>query len=59
VDNNTKLIRRVTLDLRKSVEKRGAPDIKAADFTVDYTSTTPNGSPQGRPVRLGAARRRA
>ena len=32
VDNNTKLIRRVTLDLRKSVEKRGAPDIKSADF---------------------------
>ena len=46
VDNNTKLIRRVTLDLRKSVEKRGAPDIKAADFTVDYTATTPNGSPK-------------
>jgi thiol-disulfide isomerase/thioredoxin len=42
VDNDTKLIRRVTLDLRKSLAKRGAPDIKSADFTVDYTTTTPN-----------------
>jgi thiol-disulfide isomerase/thioredoxin/outer membrane lipoprotein-sorting protein len=42
VDNDTKLVRRVTLDLRKSLAKRGTPDIKSADFTVDYTTTTPN-----------------
>ncbi|MDQ3441322.1 MAG: TlpA family protein disulfide reductase, partial [Planctomycetota bacterium] len=30
-----------TMDLTKQVAQRGAPDIKAAEFVVDYTTTTP------------------
>jgi peroxiredoxin len=40
LDPSTHLLRRVTTDLSKQVEKRGAPDIKAAEFVVDYTTTT-------------------
>ena len=40
LDPSTHLLRRVTMDLTKQVEKRGAPDIKAAEFVVDYTTTT-------------------
>ena len=41
VDPATHLLRRVTMDLTKQVEKRGAPDIRAAEFVVEYTTTTP------------------
>ncbi|MGB7159964.1 MAG: TlpA disulfide reductase family protein [Tepidisphaeraceae bacterium] len=45
-DPATHLLRRVTLDLRKTIEQRGAPDIKAAEFIVDYTNVVPDGAPK-------------
>jgi peroxiredoxin/outer membrane lipoprotein-sorting protein len=46
IDPNTHLLRRVTMDLRKTIEQRGAPDIKAAEFVVDYTTTVVDGQPK-------------
>jgi len=46
VDPKTNLVRRVTMDLRKTIAARGAPDIKAAEFVVDYTTTSPDGEPK-------------
>src|SRR5688572_8189932 len=46
LDPSTHLLRRVTMDLSKQVEKRGAPDIKAAEFVVDYTTTSAGAEPK-------------
>jgi peroxiredoxin/outer membrane lipoprotein-sorting protein len=37
VDPQTSLLRQVKFDLRKSLEARGAVDVKTAEVTVDYT----------------------
>lgn len=42
IDPSTNLLRRMTMDLTKAIAQRGAPDIKAAEFTIDYTTTTPD-----------------
>jgi peroxiredoxin len=46
VDPSSHLLRRVTMDLRKSLEARGAPDVKAAEFVVDYTSSAADAEPK-------------
>jgi len=42
VDPQTHLIRRVVADVRRSVEQRGAPDVKQAMLITDYATTTPD-----------------
>ena len=37
IDPTSGLLRRVQFDLRKSLEERGAADVKAAQITIDYT----------------------
>jgi len=46
VDPSNHLLRRVTMDLRKTIAQRGAPDIKLAEFIVDYASVIPDGAPK-------------
>lgn len=42
VDPRTSLLRQVKFDLRKSLEARGAVDVKTAEVTVDYTRVSAN-----------------
>lgn len=44
IDPTTHLLRRMSMDLTKAIAQRGAPDIKAAEFTIDYTTSTPDGA---------------
>jgi peroxiredoxin len=37
VDPNTKLVRKITADLRKKIEASGQQDVKQAQITIDYT----------------------
>lgn len=39
-DGTTNLLRRMTVDLKKVFEARGAPDVKTARLVVDYATTT-------------------
>ena len=39
LDPKTHLIRRITADLKPAFEQQGAPDVKAAEFVIDYTTT--------------------
>ena len=39
---STRLVRRMTFDLGKSVAARGVPDVKRAMITIDYTTTKPD-----------------
>jgi thiol-disulfide isomerase/thioredoxin len=45
-NSETHLIRRMTIDMRKAFESRGAPDVKTAQLVVDYTETS-IGTPAG------------
>ncbi len=40
IDSKTHLLRRVSLDLKKSVEEKGAPNVKKANVVFDYPHTT-------------------
>ncbi|HEV2293608.1 MAG TPA: redoxin domain-containing protein [Tepidisphaeraceae bacterium] len=42
IDPSTHLLRRMKMDLTKAIAQRGAPDIKAAEFVIDYTTSTPD-----------------
>jgi peroxiredoxin len=44
IDPATRLVRRMTFDLGKSIAARGVPDVKRATITIDYTTTKPNAS---------------
>lgn len=44
ISPKTHLIRRVTVDQRKLLEKIGQPDVKRALLTFDYTSVEPGGT---------------
>ena len=41
VDPQTHLVRRVSVDLRKSIERDGQPDVKTANVTYDYSTVKP------------------
>jgi peroxiredoxin len=55
VDPTTNLLRRVTMDLKKVVAARQAPDIKAAEFVVDYTSTATPAAAAAKPEQFAWA----
>lgn len=41
IDPSTKLIRRVSRDMKPYFEKQGVPDVKAGEITIDYTAAAP------------------
>lgn len=41
IDPTTNLIRRAVVNMSKTAEQRGATDVKAAEITIDYTTTDP------------------
>lgn len=42
IDPRTHLIRRITADLAPALTQAGQPDVKRADFVIDYTRSNPN-----------------
>jgi len=45
-DSQTHLLRQVRADYRADLEKRGTPDVKQANVTIDYVSTETAAKPQ-------------
>jgi thiol-disulfide isomerase/thioredoxin len=42
VDSDTHLVKQVKLDLSKMLQQQGAPNVKQAELTFDYTKTQPD-----------------
>ncbi len=45
IDPTSHLLHEMKIDLRKGLEKQGAKDVKAAEFTVDYTKVSTDVAP--------------
>lgn len=47
IDPSTHLLRKTTADIRAQLVSNNVPDVKAASYTVDYESTTPDAPVKG------------
>lgn len=49
IDPATSLVRRATIDISEQLVSQGAPEVKKAQVTIDYTSSTPDAAAEPAP----------